>query len=44
MASLGEGYFYFSIPGGSRAEKAFYSNVQMYRLDKDSDTVFTAVE
>ena len=44
MASLGDGYFYFSEDGRDPEDKAFYTNVRKYRFDKNSNNLFEAVE
>ena len=41
VCSLGDGRFYFSKNGSDGANKAFCSNVLLYRFDPDAETCFT---
>ena len=44
IASMGGGYFYFSIPESNKAEKSFCSRPTLYRMDPTEKTVFLPVE
>lgn len=44
MASLGDGYFYFSEPGGRKEERVFYSSIRKYKLDFNREDLFEKAE